>query len=193
MKMRFLLIILILLQLIQRIGAQTDDCHFFRSISGSRRFGQDSCTSANAVKMANSAAKNGGCFRSSDTQNKAVDDSINFTSLLSFHTWQKCAEVETCWSLDVAIKTSLIMKAFMVTQNLHLSRYIFWVPTEDYEIFVKRKHELSFIVAMEPYVTVQPFDYIEEIKETPLANSDQLKNISNMYTFPGSVKWYNRK
>ena len=156
--------------------------YIYRSISGSKRF-QGSCEPAVAVKLANSVAKVG-CFRPNDTQNKAIGDSMNFASILTFHTWQKCAEVEACWTLDIAIKTSLIMKAFMVTQNLHQSRYIFWVPTEDYEIFVKRKHELSFIVAMEPYVTVQPFDYIKEIRETPLGNSDQLKNISNMYTFP---------
>jgi len=143
-------------------------------MKGSRRF-QDKCDPSNAVTMAEIATKDGGCYKpEGDAQSE----------LLTFHTWERCHKNNDCWTKQKAFHTSLIMKAFMVTQNLHRSRYIYWLPPEDYEIFLGRKDELSFILEMTPYVTVLPFYYAEEIKKTPINKSHQISNMSYLYTLP---------
>lgn len=144
----------------------SEACKIFEGYINDTSSAQIHCNEVAKIQnFAENISRQGGCFQK-----------IKDKGPLTFHSWISGGEK---WKdSNFRLTVNLILQAFMITQDLSRSSFIFWVPPED--INLVNKFNGDIFKQYHPYVSLQAFDYDFEVSRTPLVVSDILSNYTNL-------------
>jgi len=139
--------------------ALPESCDYFY---GREKFLDGICNITLALKNAADASDAGGCVPAAAES----ADCPRRPPFLVTHTWFNIFSFKD----DVAMrKTALLLRAWMLTQDLRRSRFVVWASTVLPD--GQNASLVPWFAQFAPYVSLRPFDYATEIASTPLSLS----------------------
>jgi hypothetical protein len=149
----------------------SDACEYFYSAA---KF-EDFCNASRALELSAKATDEGGC----------VPRPLDGPKELRFHVWA----VDVPWEDSHEMRWILLMlKSWVITQDLRRSRLTFWTSREDIDSFKAAANASAIFERFKPYIDMRIFDYEKEIRGTPLALSVHWSTAENLAKSVGTKK-----